>query len=52
MAVSVFRSQLQCSYREKNSKRFVRTSSYDGLIVRVIVSSNKIPRVARSNKHS
>ena len=30
MFTSVFRSQLHCSYREKNSKRFVRTSNYDG----------------------
>ena len=30
MVTSVFKSQLHCSYREKNSKRFVRTSNYDG----------------------
>ena len=30
MVTSVFKSQPHCSYREKNSKRFVRTSNYDG----------------------
>ena len=29
MVVSVLRSQLHCSYREKNSKRFARSSRYD-----------------------